>query len=188
MDKTDNELVSLILNATNPTEKRRLQGMLYDRIIGQVYRKSLYMVHNKEIAKDLTHDIILKVFLKLDSFRGDSQFQQWVSAISFNHCLTYLEKKNKVKHEEIDLVYPELSSNDHEFEEKNLLENELNCLELVMDKISTHEKALLIMRYYDEMPIKEIASALNIGESAAKMRLLRIRESLSMLIEEEDCE
>jgi len=188
LDITDNDLVTTIVNTANPAEKRRLMGLLYDRIIVQVYRKCLYMVHNKEIAKDLTHDIILKVFLKLDTFRGDSQFQQWVSAISFNHCLSYLEKKKKVKLEDLDLVYHNLTANDYELEEKYLLENELNCLELVMKKISPHEKALLIMKYYDEMPIKEIASTLNIGESAAKMRLLRIRESLSMLLEEEDCE
>lgn len=188
MDITDNDLVTTIVNTANPAEKRRLMGLLYDRIIVQVYRKCLYMVHKKEIAEDLTHDIILKAFLKLDTFRGDSPFHQWVSAISFNHCLSYLETVKKVKLVEIDLVYHNLTADNYELEDKYLREKELNCLELVMKKISPHEKALLIMRYYDEIPVKEIALTLNISESATKMRLLRIRDSLSKLMEEEDCE
>ena len=188
MAKTDNELVKTIVNTTNPEEKRRLQGLLYDRIIEHVYRKSLYMVHNKEIAKDLAHDIILKVLLKLDTFRGDSPFSQWVSVIIFNHCLSYIEMGKKVKLVEIDLVYDSLSVDDYELDEKYLQEKELECLELMMNKISPHDKALLIMRYYDEIPVKEIASTLNISESATKMRLLRIRHSLRKLIEEENCE
>jgi len=186
-DFTDNNLVSVIVNTSDPIEKRRLQGMLYDRIIEQVYRKCLYMVKNKEIAKDLSHDIIVKVLLKLNTFRGDSPFYQWVSAIIFNHCVSYLEKEKKIKLVEIDLVHHNLTDDQFELELRYLKEKEINCLQRVMEKITPHEKALMIMRYYDEMPVKNIAATLNISESATKMRLMRIRDSLSKLIEEEDC-
>jgi RNA polymerase sigma factor (sigma-70 family) len=186
-DFTDNNLVSVIVNTSDPIEKRRLQGMLYDRIIEQVYRKCLYMVKNKEIAKDLSHDIIVKVLLRLNTFRGDSPFYQWVSAIIFNNCVSYLEKEKKIKLVEIDLVHNNLTDDQLELELKYLKEKEINCLQIVMEKITPHEKALMVMRYYDEMPVKNIAATLNISESATKMRLMRIRDSLSKLIEEEDC-
>jgi RNA polymerase sigma-70 factor (ECF subfamily) len=185
---SDKELVSDIINSSNPKEKRRLQGELYDRIIDQVYRKCLYMVHNKEIAKDLSHDIIVKVLLKLDTYRGDSPFNHWVSAISFNHCMSYLEKEKKIKIIQFDTIYHNLTADDYELELKILKEKELNCLEILMKKITPHEKALLVMQYYDEMPIKQIAAALSISESATKMRLMRIRNSLGTLIDEGNCE
>ncbi|WP_340155976.1 sigma-70 family RNA polymerase sigma factor, partial [uncultured Winogradskyella sp.] len=51
-------------------------------------------------------------------------------------------------------------------------------LKKVMELISPDEKMILLLKYQDNLSIKELAEALDIGESAVKMRLKRAKEKL----------
>jgi RNA polymerase sigma-70 factor (ECF subfamily) len=51
----------------------------------------------------------------------------------------------------------------------------------VLDLIHTEEKALLLMKYQDELSLREIGEALRISESAAKMRIKRAKARLIYL-------
>ncbi len=50
-------------------------GVLYDRYTAKVYQKCMGMTQDKELAKDLTHDIFLKAFVNLSKFDHRSQIQ-----------------------------------------------------------------------------------------------------------------
>ncbi len=51
-------------------------------------------------------------------------------------------------------------------------------LKIVMDLISPDEKMIILLKYQDNLSIKELSEALEIGESAVKMRLKRAKEKL----------
>lgn len=173
-DILDTELVHLIKSGN-----KRLQNELYDRYNGKIYFKCLAITKSKELAKDLTHDIFIKIFLNLHTFSGKSAFSFWVYAITYNTCMEHLRKKKSslFKNIEEELEVADLSSADTT--EKLLLELQLDQLKQLLEQMKPHHRLLLLMRYQDGMSIKDISSTLKMSESAVKMRLKRSRERLA---------
>lgn len=180
----DKDLVKAILSESNREKKRKLQEELYVRYADTVYKKCKSIIKNSETAKDLAHDILVKVFLKLNKFRGESSFYSWVYAITFNHCMTHIEKEKRLKIEDFETHSYEIATDEIELEHKILKEVRLTQLETVFEYLPEAERLILIMRYQDGVAVKNIAKHLNIGESAVKMRLKRSRDHLAKLIKE----
>ena len=160
-----------------------LLDVLYERYSGKIFHKCLSLIKDKEAAKDCTHDIIVKVFMNLANFKGRSAFSLWVHSISYNYCMDYLQKRKRTDFSDnIEYELDVLSNDDNELEDKLLRDLQLVQLETVFEKLNTDEKMILMMRYQDNMSVKDISDSLHIGESAVKMRLKRSRDHLGELI------
>lgn len=163
--------------------EKALLEILYKRYAERVYHKCIGMTHDVEQAKDLTHDIFIKIFTKLHTFKGNSAFSLWVHSIAYNHCINYLLKKSKRIVKEIgQQSFAELTITDIEAEHNELKTLQITQLNLLMQQLSPQERGILLMRYQDELSVKEIAIALKMGESAVKMRLKRSRDKLAQLL------
>ncbi len=184
---TDKQLVKTILSANDPTIKRQLQEDLYHRFAERIYFKCFSIVKSKEIAKDLTHDIIIKIFFNLGKYSGTSEFYPWVAAITYNHCINWLNKEKKLKIEPIENHAYQIGQDDsgEAIAIKVLEELQLSQLERLFQQLKEAEKIVLLMRYQDGLSVKNIASILKISESAVKMRLKRGRDHLIRLVKEE---
>jgi|TARA_Y100001934_G_C12075511_1_gene642194 RNA polymerase sigma-70 factor (ECF subfamily) len=174
---TDEALVEAIVK-TNDT---MLFEVLYDRYATMVYNKCYGFANGVDEAKDLTQDVFLRVFVKLASFKGKSKFSTWLYAFTYNHCVNYVTRntakkfeKQSVSSESIDIqnIGEEIDSA-REFENMRV-----DKLKGVMELISPEEKMILLLKYEDNLTIKELSEALDIGESAVKMRLKRAKEKL----------
>jgi RNA polymerase sigma factor (sigma-70 family) len=172
---SDEELVRLIREEDKPY----LFEILYHRYYQKVVNKCYSLLKNKKLTEELTEDIFSKVFEKLSSYKQISSFSSWLYAICYNHCIDHLREKKK-------LHYPEWNKRndlpdivDESLEEMNRInyDNLLQILEL----IHTEEKALLLMKYQDNLSLKEISTSLRISEDAAKMRLKRARSRVFYL-------
>ncbi|MBN1951936.1 MAG: sigma-70 family RNA polymerase sigma factor [Bacteroidales bacterium] len=147
--------------------------VLYHRYYHKVLAKCYSLVKNRKLAEELAEDIFSKVFEKLSSFKQLSSFSSWLFSITYNHCIDYLRKKKKMH-------YP---SWNRENEISEIVEDTEEVLEEVnydrvlqiMELIHPEEKALLHMKYEDNLSMKQIGTALRISEDAAKMRLKRAR-------------
>lgn len=168
--RTDEEIVKLIV------EKRQHDhfGLIYDRYVEKVYNKCLSFVKDEALAQDLTHDVFLKTFVNLVKFNHKSKFSTWLYSLTYNFCIDYLRRNSKVhyKSEEALLNIPDDEDSKNE---RELLKMEAQRLSKVLDMIKPDEKAILLMKYQDEHSIAEIAQALEISQSATKMRIKRTR-------------
>lgn len=59
---------------------------LYHEHSKAVYYLALRYLGDPQRAEDVTHDVFLKVYRKLDEFRGESAFRTWLYRITINHC------------------------------------------------------------------------------------------------------
>ena len=184
IELSDNDLVQAIIDENDRTLKRNLQEALYDRYADRIFSKCYYMVKDRDIAKDLSHDIFVKVFINLTKFRGDSPFYGWIYAIAYNHCINHLEKSKRLKLDDFEAKSYEIASDDTELEYKILKDIQLTQLEKLMGELPEAERMILLMRYQDGLSVKEVATMLNLGESAVKMRLKRSRDHLAELFKE----
>ncbi len=179
---SDEELVKGILERGD----NALREELYHRYAPFVYRRSVAVMRDVELAKDITHDVMIKMFLKLSSFSFRSPFSHWVHRITYNHCLNVLRKKQKWRKSDLSDLTSVEDEGQEAVREKELQELKLEKLERAMDCLSESERMLLWMHYRDGFSLKDIAQTAGLGLSAVKMRLKRSRDKLARFYEK-DC-
>ena len=97
--------------------------------------------------------------------------------------MDYLQKQKRLQYNDYEeSEYEHMATDDIELENKIMRDLQLTQLETVFEQLNPEEKIVLMMRYQDGMSVKEVAEALNVGESAVKMRLKRSRDHLAVLI------
>lgn len=170
------ELVAGI-NAGN----RQLLTELYNRYANKIYFKCLGMVKDADQARDMAHDIFIKVSTNLHKYEGLADLSFWVYAITYNHCITHLRKAKRLRFDAINEKLNPADEGEHELTEKIVRDMKLTQLKRLVRKLKPDEEMILLMRYQDGMNIKQIAHILQIGESAVKMRLKRVRNHLAEL-------
>ncbi|HPR32458.1 MAG TPA: RNA polymerase sigma factor [Prolixibacteraceae bacterium] len=166
---SDEEIIAQLKTGNNS----RLFEQIYTRYHRKVYDKCLSLVKSKTLAKELTEEIFSKTYEKIPGFRNLSSFSSWLYSLTYNYCIDYLRYKKKLHYpewnraNEIPEIIDESEENLHEINYDNLME--------IFEKIHPEEKALLLMKYQDNLPMKQIAHSLRISEDATKMRLKRAR-------------
>ena len=173
-DLSDEELAALIAKDNNSL----LFGLLYDRFSNKVYNKCWAFVKNEDEAKDLTQDIFLKLFLKLSSFKGQSKFSTWLYSITYNFCVNYVNRdKDKKMSDVSDSIedHDYYLSNMEDVDEQELFNLKASKLDQALELIDPEDKAILLLKYQDDVSVKELGTLFNAGESAIKMRLKRAK-------------
>jgi RNA polymerase sigma factor (sigma-70 family) len=166
---SDEEIILKIIN----DNETNYYEIIYKRYRKKVLDKCFSILKNHSLAVDLTEDIFSKTFEKLKTFKKISSFSSWLYSITYNHCIDYLRYKKKLhypnwnREHEIPEIIDESDENLNEINYDNLL--------VIMDLIHPEEKALLLMKYQDNLSLKQISESLRISEDAAKMRLKRAR-------------
>jgi RNA polymerase sigma-70 factor (ECF subfamily) len=174
---TDEMLVQAIVK-TNDT---LLFEVLYDRYATMVYNKCYGFANGVDEAKDLTQDVFLRVFVTLGSFKGKSKFSTWLYAFTYNHCVNYVTRNTAKKFEKksISATYVDIENIGEDIDSTREFDNmRIEKLKVVMDLISPDDKMIILLKYQDNLSIRELSEALDIGESAVKMRLKRAKEKL----------
>lgn len=173
---SDEELVSKIVQKNDT----HLFAILYDRYAGVVYNKCFGFSKNKEEAQDLTHDVFVRLFVKLRTFKGKSKFSTWLYSFTYNFCVNYVQRNSEKKKEKVTVVTDQIKedSDVDEIDDATLFELKSDKLAKALEIISAADKMILLMKYQDDMSIKEISEALELGDSAVKMRLKRAKEKV----------
>ncbi len=172
----DEELVRLYVE----TQRNIYFEELYDRYVDKVYRKCLSFVKNDAQAEDFTHDIFLRVVLKIGSFKEHAKFSTWLYSITYNYCMDQVRQVKRQAEVALDENF-DLADDGYDLE---LVEMQTQGLKKALQKIDPDERAILLMKYQDDFSIKEISETLKITESAVKMRLMRTKEKLKKIYTE----
>ncbi len=174
---SDEELVRKIVEKNDT----HLFAILYDRYAGLVYNKCYGFSKNKEEAQDLTHDVFVQLFVKLRMFKGRSKFSTWLYSFTYNFCVNYVQRNSDKKKERVTVVTDVIKDediDDNEIDDATLFELKSDKLAKALTKIDVEDKMILLMKYQDDMSIKEIQEALDLGASAVKMRIKRAKEKV----------
>lgn len=179
---TDEELVFEIVETNNT----QLFAILYERFFKVVYHKCYGFAKSKEEAEDLTHDVFIRLFIKLNTFKGKAKFSTWLYSFTYNFCVNYVQRNVHKKKEKFTIVTDVFKDDDVsvEIEEAQLFALKSEKMAKALELMEPEDKMILLMKYQDDMTIKEIKESLNIGESAVKMRIKRAKQKLVRTYEE----
>jgi RNA polymerase sigma factor (sigma-70 family) len=175
---SDEIIISQIVNNGH----HHLFEELYTRYFKKVMDKSYSFLKNRQLAEEAASDVLSKAYEKLSGFKSNSSFSSWLYSITYNHCIDYLRLQKKLHYPEWNQanIIPEIIDET----EEDLTELNYNNLIKILELIHPEEKAMIQMKYQDNLSIKEIGNALRVSESAAKMRLKRAKARVLYLYKE----
>ncbi len=164
---SDRELIDEILGGSRSAYERLIRR--HERL---VYSIAYSYVREREAARDVSQNVFLKVYRKLDSFRGGSTFRTWLTRIAMNESVDWSRMQRRhTGHEELTtLNAPAIPAP----QETSMLRKERR--DTLLDEIhrlNPRQSRAVQLRYFEEMPIREIAGVLECSEGQARNILFR---------------
>ncbi|MFE8703533.1 sigma-70 family RNA polymerase sigma factor [Cytobacillus sp. FJAT-54145] len=135
-------------------------------------------VRNRQTSEDLTQEIFIKCFEKLDSFKGNSSIQTWLYRIAVNHCKDYVKSWNYRKVYITDYISSFLRENQSGAEEQFLKRSEKNELIDAVFKLPIKYREIIFLYYFHECSQKEISEIYQLNINTVKSRLSKGKELL----------
>ncbi len=173
--RSDIELVQEVRNG-----RRQAFTELMRKYQERVYWVARRIVGSHDDADDIVQETFVKAYLALGEFRGDSSFFTWIYRIAVNLSLNALRKRQVLNYlHESELLSRILSSS--EDPEKDLENSETeSALQRAVATLPEKQKAVFVMRFFDEMPYEEIGRVLKTSVGGLKANyfhaLRKVRE------------
>lgn len=153
--------------------KEEYFSQVYDYSYQEVFNVIYSYVKSKYDSEDLLQDTFISFLDKNPSCKSLSECKYWLIRVAINKSINFLRKKRKTTMLDDTYEVKDESNYYSNDDEITLIFNKLTSLP---EKL----KRVMILYYYDNMKIKEIASTLKISESAVKMRLERGKQQLKI--------
>ena len=155
-------------------------GQLYRKYFPKVYHTCFSYFGNRDDAFDVTQDIVMKVYAKIDSFEGNSTFSTWLFSIAKNHCLSFISRRKNELHMDQDQEFAQLfdESGPEELEVRQRREDMENDMGKYLEILPLSDQRMLELKYRFNYSINELQREFGISASAVKMRLLRSRQKV----------
>ena len=173
----------LVLSAKNGNKKAF--DKLYELTSNEVWFTCVSLLKDEENAKDIMQETYITAFLKLDTLKDEEKFCSWLTAIATNKSKNKL--KGKVEYQIDDEVLIAKTETDELMlpeEYINKAEKRKVLLQIIEDTLSFNQYQVVLMFYFNELSIAEIAQALEISEGTVKSRLNSSRAKMKTAIED----
>jgi len=158
--------------------------VIYDRYSGRLLHYFFKMFGGNEAkAQDFLQSLFLKLVEKPNKFRSNFNFNTWIYTIAHNMCKNEYRKQDIRKKRVYDLENN--YSDKYEAVVKNDVENKLdydkfrNALNTELDKIDPDHRSTFILRFQENLSIKEIKDILGCSEGTVKSRLFYTTRKLA---------
>ena len=150
----------------------------------ELYRLALSILDDSSEADDATQESLLAALRALDSFHGGSSLKTWLFSITVNVCRTRLQKRNR-RQRLRQILGGILRAQDRPSVEENAIENESDeALWRSIHSMDEKHRIPIVLRYYHDLPVGEIAKILQIPEGTVHSRLNAARRLLHSVLEE----
>ena len=177
MEHTDQKAIQQVLSGD-----RDAYRILMDRHFQYVFRIAFRITGNESDAEDVAQESFLRAYNKLSTFRQDATFSTWISRIAMNTSINLIERRKRDLTEHATRIAGEPAQDEHTRQvpdhkagpERLLLDREATTLrQAAMDALTPMERTAFTLRHMEELPIAEIATALNIPANSAKQAVFR---------------
>lgn len=150
----------------------------------RVYYHCRKMLKHEEDALDATQEILISMLTRLDRLQDPEAFWGWLSAMTANHCRNVLTRGRREaqipEDDEGSSLLDAFESLDEQTVPDKALDNDETrrmIVELV-DQLPPPQRQCVLMFYYEEMSVKDIAAALETSEGTVKSRLNYARKAI----------
>ncbi|MGL5754464.1 MAG: RNA polymerase sigma factor [Paraclostridium sp.] len=141
------------------------------------YKIAYSYVKNEDDALDIVHDAICKALSKIDSLKDIEVVKPWFYKILINSAIDYIRKNNKY-----------VSITEEEVINEYKVEDVYSDIDLkrALDRLPQEYKSIIVLRYFEDMKIEDIANVLSENTNTVKTRLYKGLRRLKIKIKTED--
>lgn len=149
---------------------------IYHKYKNDIYRIAYSYTLNKEDAEDIVQSTFIKLHNNINKFsNADDDVKRWLFTVAVNESKDLLKsiwRKRRVNYEELENI------------KDNKDNNKIKELNSILSKLDKKYRITFYLHYYEGYTAKEIANIIHISESAVKSRLLRVKEKISIEMED----
>ena len=146
----------------------------------KMYKTAIAILKDEDDANDAIQEALYSAYKNYYSLREKSYFTTWIIKILINKCCNIINKNKKIAYIDDTVIQNTASSEDnYEIE---------NSLEWVLNQIDKELKEIVVLYYYDDFSVADIANVVDIPQGTIKSRLSRAREQIKEIIKKEEGE
>ncbi len=147
-------------------------GRLIHKSKHSLYRIAKSILGNEHDVEDTISQTILQAYAKICSLRKNGRFHFWLVKILINECYAILRKRSR------EVYSASITA------AQDIYEDNYNDYELIntINSLKTEQRIVIILFYYEDMSLHEIAKTLEIPEGTVKSRLYRAKEKLRIML------
>ena len=163
---------------------------LYHRHIDRVHRICHRIVLDSSQVPDCVQEVWMKVFRSLGRFRCEQSFVAWLNAVTANTAIDFYRRwKRRGNHVEIDETFAELLVTEEGAEDPQVDGAIVRQrIREALEEISVNQRTAFVLRYFEDMPLEEIARTLGCREGTVRTHirrcLLALRAKLTVTLNE----
>lgn len=158
----------------------------------RIYYYALKMLRSEQDALDITQEVLIAMLTGLDKLQNDSAFYSWIGGITANMCRNALNRGPHKKEVQVtddadgNSLFDTFEDIDEQKAPEKALDND-ETRRMIMDLIDAlpdAQRECVLLYYYEEMSVKDIAAILNISENTVKSRLNYARKAIKSGVED----
>lgn len=175
---TDTQLITYILDG----DQSRFNSLVW-RWEKPIYNFILRYLGNKELAREVSQKVFIRVYKNLNKLRDPGRFSSWIYQIASNLCKDEIKKMNHHDFISLDLIQENnenegfrlpdgLQESDYYRPDTKLNQKQVsNIVQKALQQLPEEQRIVIIMKEYQGLKFKEIAEALNQPLNTVKSRM-----------------
>lgn len=171
-------MLDFLLSMVETDDDKELVTKLYEKYRQRMYKLAYGILQNEHDAEDAVSTAFIRIIHNLHKISDfeSAKTRGFVFIVTKNASIDVYNERKKHFHTDIDEKNIEAYNN---LEDDILDKYNYDLVSKAIDRINESYRNILIMRYYYDLPLANIAQALGISENAVKHRLYRAQESLA---------
>lgn len=170
---TEKQLIDRILSGESSAFRK-----LVEQNKEKMYYLSLDLTGNHHDAEDLSQEVFIKAYRNLDQFRGESSFSSWLYRIAVNTNINKSRKKMATalkKSMSIHTADDRWTSNSPDTNPEQQTDASLlrSHIDSALNRLSMNERCVFVLKHYQDIPLQEIATIMDISIGTVKSTLFR---------------
>lgn len=140
-----------------------------------LYHFSYMYVKDTQLAEEITQDVLMKFLLHKEDFRNEASLKTYLTRIAINCCHDELRKQ---KRKNLLTKFLPLRKNEPSTEQAYLATEAFTTLKETVFALPVHYREVIVLFYYEEFEVAEIADLLDVSQNTVRTRIRRARELL----------
>lgn len=175
VQKTDDMLIAEIKDGSFAAFDQLMKNYEYE-----VYRVAYSFTRDIDSALDVSQNVFLKTYENLNTFRGSSTFKTWLLRIAWNESMNWIKKNKHLRmHQNFDDL--DISSDQNTELDVLAVENKVMLLRSLYG-LNTRYRLAVVLRYFENYAIRDIAVILNCSEGVVKNILFRSLQKMKQAL------
>lgn len=142
---------------------------VYDKHYQRVFRTAYHLIKNRDDAKDITQEVFVRFIQSRKAIKNPDGIKSWLHRVTVNCSIDLIKKRNMKSPNTI-----ESEQSKSQTPEEDYLQKEAHYLLLCeLDDLPDKQKRALILRYFEGLPISEVAQFTGLTNGSARVTITR---------------